>query len=89
MTFLKLFLIQTFKDPNLAENLAKLAENQENSSWNSFFPSLLNRTKPKGTTFKVQSIGIANPLYIDLIHQWRAQTNKGNDKKKRYKDREM
>ena len=25
--------------------------------------------KPKGTTFKVQSIGIANPFYIDLIHQ--------------------
>ena len=26
--------------------------------------------KPKGTTFKVQSIAISNPLYIDLIHQW-------------------
>ena len=25
--------------------------------------------KPKGTTFKVQSIAIANPLNIDLIHQ--------------------
>ena len=25
--------------------------------------------KPKGTTFKVHSIAIANPLYIDLIHQ--------------------
>ena len=26
--------------------------------------------KLKGTTFKVQSIAIANPLYIDFIHQW-------------------
>ena len=26
--------------------------------------------KTKGTTFKVQSITIANPLYIDFIHQW-------------------
>ena len=26
--------------------------------------------KPKSTTFKVQLIAIANPLYIDLIHQW-------------------
>jgi hypothetical protein len=25
--------------------------------------------KPKGTTFKVQSITVANPWYIDLIHQ--------------------
>ena len=25
--------------------------------------------KPKGTTFKVQSIAIGNPLNIDLIHQ--------------------
>ena len=24
--------------------------------------------KPKGTTFKVQSLGLANPLCIDLIH---------------------
>ena len=28
------------------------------------------KEKPKGTTFKVQSIAIATPLYIDLIHQW-------------------
>ena len=27
------------------------------------------KQKPKGTIFKVQSIAIANPLYIDLIHQ--------------------
>ena len=26
--------------------------------------------KTKGTTFKVQYVAIANPLYIDLIHQW-------------------
>ena len=26
--------------------------------------------KTKGTTFKVQSIAIANSLYNDLIHQW-------------------
>ena len=29
----------------------------------------LTEQKPKGTTFKVQSIDIANPLYIDLTHQ--------------------
>ena len=28
------------------------------------------KQKQKGTTFKVQSIAVANPLYIDLIHQW-------------------
>ena len=28
--------------------------------------------KQKGTTFKVQSIAIANPLYTDLIHQYQA-----------------
>ena len=27
------------------------------------------KQKPKGTIFKVQSIAIANPLYIDLIHK--------------------
>ena len=26
--------------------------------------------KSKGTPFKVQSVAIANTLYIDLIHQW-------------------
>ena len=29
----------------------------------------LTEPKPKGTTFKVQSIAIVNPLYIDLKHQ--------------------
>ena len=29
----------------------------------------LTEQKPKGTTFKDQSISLANSLYIDLIHQ--------------------
>ena len=28
------------------------------------------KTEPKGTNFKVQSIAIANPLDIELLHQW-------------------
>ena len=31
---------------------------------------ILTEKKRKGTTLKVQSIALANPLYIYLIHQW-------------------
>ena len=46
MTLLKLFLICTFKDPNLADKLTNLVENlfkkfTPRSSWSSFFPSLV------------------------------------------------
>ena len=46
MTFLKLFLMYTFKDPNLVVELQILAENLKKSwtplsSWSSFFPGLL------------------------------------------------
>ena len=33
------------------------------------------KQKPKGPTFKVQSIAIANPLYIHFIHQWPPSTS--------------
>ena len=32
-----------------------------------------------GTTFKVQSIAIANQLYIDLIHQLIGDLGRGSD----------
>ena len=51
--------------PLQAEFLSLLPSNQEEimkrgMTW--------TEQKPKGTTFKVQSIAIANPSYIDLTH---------------------
>ena len=57
---------QKSRKPPQEEFLSLLLSNQ-----NEVLKRGMSRTeqKPKGTTFKVHSLGIENPLYIDLIHQ--------------------